>query len=424
MFLGFAFGILTLFIPPMPGWYFWVVPFFVYFGVKHQRRSLLPLACLTVAYFLHFSLSPQSDYFELFAVIAPSIAALPNPYALLSNAGLPAALLSNLAFTLLQACLLANVALIYRYGVEEGRRKKLYNAPFLVGIAGDSGSGKTTLTRLLTDIFGARDVATVEGDALHRWERGNEMWKTYTHLDPKANALHEDLEHVTRLRAGEDTFRRHYDHKTGTFTEAERLPSKRLILFEGLHSFYLTSMATLLDLKVFIMPDDTLRTHWKLLRDVGERGYSKERVLDQLAARAKDAADYIASQEPLSDVTFTLRADNVTPATVGTPIDLALYLEVRCSNAINVDSLLNELAKQPQIEAEHKFVGKSQLIRLYGSCNAETIEQLSYRLTPELYDMTFHEPGWSGGYNGLMQLFLVYYIFASVRLSSHYEQTH
>lgn len=419
MFLGFAFGILTLCIAPMPGWYYWVIPFFVYFLVKNQKTSPLLLWLLTLGYFAYFALVPKSDFISILTHTIPTLASVPNLHSVLLSYNLPAPLLTNIAFTFLQACLLVNVAWIYWRGVEESKKTKLYNMPYLLGIAGDSGSGKTTLTKLITDLFGSSEVATVEGDALHRWERGNEMWQTYTHLDPKANNLHDDLEHVLRLQSGDDTYRRHYDHHTGTFTSAERLQSKKLIVLEGLHSFYLTAMQDALDLKVFIMPEEQLRVHWKLLRDIQERGYSKERVLEQLEKRANDSAEYIASQEHYADVTFTLRNEVPLGDTIGTNTPLALYLEVRCNNAVNVDHLLSSLTTAG-LHIEHRFVQRSQILRFRGEVTAVDIKQISFIHTPELYELTLDEPTWAGGYNGVMQIFLCYYIFASLRLARHH----
>ncbi|MCX6712363.1 MAG: hypothetical protein NT041_01575 [Candidatus Vogelbacteria bacterium] len=40
MFLAFSFGIFTLLIAPMPGWYFWIIPFLVYFYVKNDDAPM------------------------------------------------------------------------------------------------------------------------------------------------------------------------------------------------------------------------------------------------------------------------------------------------------------------------------------------------------------------------------------------------
>ena len=41
MFLGFCFGIITLLVSPMQGWYYWVIPFFIYFHCKDQMIIMI-----------------------------------------------------------------------------------------------------------------------------------------------------------------------------------------------------------------------------------------------------------------------------------------------------------------------------------------------------------------------------------------------
>ena len=40
MFLAFSFGIILLFIPPMQGWYMWLIPFLIYFYSCYSYGSL------------------------------------------------------------------------------------------------------------------------------------------------------------------------------------------------------------------------------------------------------------------------------------------------------------------------------------------------------------------------------------------------
>lgn len=419
MFLGFSFGLLTLLIPPMQGWYYWVVPFLIYFYVKNERYSKTNLVLLSIAYFIYFACIPNSDYLSIFSYLSPDIAALPNLYHQFLQLGLPADLISNLTFGILQAVLLINVIWLYKRGVDASQKSKLYNMPYLIGVAGDSGSGKSTFATLLSDIFSEKNVAVVAGDAMHKWERGHAMWQTFTHLNPQANALHEDLENALHLQNGDTIYRRHYDHHTGTFTVPEKLESKKIVLFEGLHSFYLSHMQKALDLKIFIMPEEQLRIHWKLCRDMNERGYTKDNVLAQLLKRAGDSQKFINVQQQYADITISLKSKQDLSDSVGLDIPLDLYLEIKCDNTINIDRLLTTLTDK--ISIEHQFTEQSHIIRFYGDIEANSIEQASYLATPELYDILVHEPTWSNNYNGVLQLFICYYMLESLRLKTKHE---
>lgn len=414
MFLGFSFGILTLGIPPMQGWYYWIIPFLIYFYVKNSQFSKLPLGILTIAYFIHFALIPESDYLTVFAAIAPTLASLPNAYNLITQLGFDAKLVSNLALSFLQACLFMNVLWLYRRGVEESKKQKLYNMPYIIGVAGDSGSGKSTLTDLFTDLFGIKHVAIVPGDAMHKWERGHEKWSKFTHLDPRANQLHHDLEYVRQLQSGQDIYRRQYDHHTGRFSTPDKLESKSVIVFEGLHSFFLTEMQQALDLKIFIKPDEQLRTHWKVKRDMTERGYTKEKVLAQLESRAVDAKEYVDVQEKHADITFSLKSlISIPKEDIGKDISVPVYLEITCDNKVYLEPFLEALSTY--INIEHTFTDKHQIISLTGSISGSVLEHLSYQLIPDLFEIVTTKPKWSSDHRGIMQLFIAYYILNSLK---------
>ncbi len=417
MFLGFSFGLLTLLIPPMPGWYYWVIPFFIYFYVRHEQYARTHLLLLSAAYFLYFAVSADSDFLSVWERTVPSLAALPPIYEVLERNGFDADFFENLALTILQATLLINVLWLYRRGVEDSRKRKLFTMPYLIGIAGDSGSGKSTLADLLAHVLGTNHVAIVPGDAMHKWERGDERWQQFTHLNPNANLLHEDIENVQRLKTGDTVYRRHYDHRTGTFTVPEKLHSKKLVIFEGLHSLYLTYMQQALDLKIFIAPEEQLRIHWKLVRDIHHRGYTRERVLNQLAARESDSAQYIATQARNADLIISLRSETDLAPILGTDTPIETFLELTCNNTVNVERFITAL--QSWVRIEHSINERHHVLQIAGTISATQIQQISYELLPDLYDIVVQSPRWDNDYNGIMQLFIMYYVFETLRLSPH-----
>ena len=78
--------------------------------------------------------------------------------------------------------------------------------------------------------------------------------------------------------------------------------SENLIIFEGLHPFYLSRQRQLYDLKIFIKPEKDLANHWKIIRDTLKRGYTKEKVLKTLQDREQDSKDFIESQSKYADI--------------------------------------------------------------------------------------------------------------------------
>ena len=103
------------------------------------------------------------------------------------------------------------------------------------------------------------------------------------------------------LVLGKSVFYRQYDHTTGTFTEKREIKPNKIIILQGLHTFYLQYLRNYFDLKIFLAPHELIRTAWKIKRDVHERGYKLERVLENLADREHDARVHIQPQKALAD---------------------------------------------------------------------------------------------------------------------------
>lgn len=414
MFLGFSFGILTLFLPPLPGWYWWIIPFFVYFYVKQKDASILPLLLLQIFYFGYFLFAKDADVWTIFHLVSPALASALPLYAVLSQHGVNADVISNLFFSLLQGTLLLNIIWIYRKGIESAVRYKISYQPYLIGVAGDSGSGKSVLSKLLTKIFGERSTLVIAGDDMHKWERGDAHWTELTHLNPRANRLHSDLEQALELRAGNGIFRRLYDHATGKFTAPEKIHSKNIIVFQGLHSFYLERMKHLLDLKIYVHPAEELRRYWKVQRDMKERGHALEKILEQIAARTEDALQFVQNQLQHADIVIALyNTEPINNLAAEQPIPLGL--KITCNNAIDLEPLLLELTTYPTLRMKHEYHDTKQTVNLCGEIPTAAVHDMALRLTPEIWDVAKSTPEWEKEYNALIQLFIGYYIFSQMK---------
>jgi uridine kinase len=166
-------------------------------------------------------------------------------------------------------------------------------------ICGDSGSGKTTLGNLLKKFF--KNSFLLECDRYHKWERNDDNWNKYTHLNPEANFISKMEEDIFNLKIGNRVYQVDYNHSLGKFTEyQEIIPSENTIVC-GLHPLY-TKNENIYNLKIFVDTDDELKKIWKINRDVNERGYSLDKVLSQIESRKKDFNEYILPQKNKSDI--------------------------------------------------------------------------------------------------------------------------
>ncbi len=405
IFIGFSFSVLLIFIPPQPGWYFWILPFFVYFAIRENKFSFLPILILQFAFFVYFALTPDSDYFYVF-LFSESTFTLYGFFE--ENQWISPDVLASLALTFLQTCLLLNVYWIYKWGIKKNLEKKIKNKPFLVGIGGDSGVGKSTLTELLTNLFGAHNMTIIRGDDMHRWERGHDKWEEITHLSPKANHLHEDIRHLKALKDGKKVLRRFYDHGTGKFKEPSKVYPNKITVFEGLHPFYISAKRNLFDLKIFVEPEENLRLHWKISRDIVKRDYTKEKVLYQLKLREEDSTKYIRSQAPFADVKIAFYSvEDIDDIGNGKVLELALRIELETN--IDTSNLLYNLHEYQTLQIVHDYGVSNQVLDIKGTISSSDIKEEMERFIGD-YDEFTEDAVFEKDLNGFLQLFLIYCI--------------
>jgi hypothetical protein len=220
----------------------------------------------------------------------------------------------------------------------------------VIAIAGDSGSGKSTLLKVLTPLFEESNILTLETDRYHKWERGNENYQTYTHLNPYANHLEKMYEDVYDLKIGNEIYQVDYDHSSGRFTQKEKIESKNNILICGLHTLYGNKIKDIIDMKIYLDTDRELIKKWKIQRDVNERGYSMEKVLKQIEFREKDYEEYIVKQKENADIIIQFYEKNDI---------LECNLIIQNNNIIN--SALKELMK---LQYEIKYENNKLIIKL------------------------------------------------------------
>ncbi len=406
LFLAFTFLALTLMVAPMQGWYYWIIPFLVYFAVKQERVERQLLILLSMLYFAYFALAPSSDYHNAFIFNQTDYT---SPYAFLGTTKLP-----DIVFTLLQTTLTLIAFLVFKKGIHTNIQTKFLSQPYMIGIGGDSAAGKSTLTQALSCVFEPQNTNIVRGDDMHRWERGDNNWNSYTHLDPRANKLHEDLNQALSLKTGRGVKRSFYDHNTGKFTLPKFIKPNKLIIFEGLHSFYLKNQTDVYDLKIFMNPEENLRVWWKVKRDVAKRGYTPEQVLEQLKKREEDSLKYIRSQSSEVDVTVSFFSN--TPLHP-TQLDVTPELGLRLTffNHLNLDTLLEMLSKSKTLNLEKNYENNNLIVTLNGTISNDSLEQMAYQLIPELEEVGVYNAEWKNNYEGILQLVTGYLVFTRIK---------
>jgi phosphoribulokinase len=178
---------------------------------------------------------------------------------------------------------------------------------FTIGVAGDSGSGKTTFTDAIRQIFGKELVATITLDDYHLYDREERIRRDVTPLDPTANNLDGLESDIARLKSGKAVEKPVYNHTTGKFDAPIPFSPRRILILEGLHTFFTPRLRDLMDFSIFVDPEKAVKYEWKRRRDIELRGYSATEVEHEIARRERDYEVFIASQRCDADAVIRVQ---------------------------------------------------------------------------------------------------------------------
>jgi uridine kinase len=417
--LGILFSIFVMLAPPRPGYFLWSLPFLIHFVCRNGKNMFLPYLVYASTYLAYFWVGNQSDLTDAWAVVSPQMAAWQTPYQLLVQINpATASLINNLIFTIMQASLAGIILHMYLFGVRSNAIYRMRTNPVLIGVAGDSGSGKDMFTKLAASILGLNRVSVIAGDDYHRWPRGHEMWKKYTHLDVRGNDLYKQHEHAIALANSNSVYRSTYDHTTGQFTPHQVFDPNEIIIFQGLHSLSNNALRNLYDLKLFLDTEESLRHLWKVRRDFIERGHEPTKVLKSISDREPDRHKYILPQRD--------QADLIIRWIPKSPIDLDhcttepdLGLEVKAINGFNLMRIIERLSLITSLSLEYEpFVDSHwQCFSLSGSVCGETLHAIAREVIPNLEEITTN-PYFASDLQGCLQLVFISCLSDKMRWNS------
>ncbi|MFC1510645.1 uridine kinase [Candidatus Omnitrophota bacterium] len=394
-FLALVFSTFVALTFPSPAWYVWLFPFISIFFIKTQEKKpeiFKLFLALNIAYLIYIILFYLPEHADIIFIKQQLSFKLANVK------------FKNISFTILEAILLTIMYVFYKFGIKSNVYY-IKNSPTVIGIAGDSAAGKSTLLSDIKMLLG-KNVLEMEGDDDHKWERGDNNWEDFTHLNPKANFLHRQYDDIGRLKRGKSILRAEYNHSTGKFYAPQKVHPDDFIVISGLHSFYLPKMRTIIDLKIYVDTDDALRKHWKIVRDVGNRNKTKKNTLASMKKREGDAKKYIHPQYDFSDIVVRYFTDDAFD--LGNKhASFKMKLKITLGSNIPLAQIVSKLEKEIHLTWDYSQDLKNQYLIVDGPIPKESIEALARRYIVNLEDLLGKKPEWLDGYRGLVQLMIL-----------------
>jgi len=407
--IGLSFFLVVLGTPAPPGWYIWLVPFLVVHQLQSDRSSMILTAGFSLLLIaMHLVISSGAS-FPLFHVDPASV--------LLGWRVLFTPHLHSLGITMIISVGVVLIVQMLRERVARNDYFQIVQKPLSIGIAGDSGSGKDTFSQALAGIFGDHSVVHVSGDDYHVWDRFAPMWKGMTHLNPRANDLQRFNHDVLALIGGKAITCRRYDHVAGRFSLPVYVDKNDVVIASGLHALHAQQLCRRFDISVFLDIDEQLRRHWKIRRDVHERGHAYRTVQDSLERRAKDAARFIHPQKADANLVLSLRPVNAAHLDETSADTIRLKLVALIRNSTFHEKLARILIGicGLHIDVQPSEDSRDVEISIEGDVAAEDIALSAATLAPGMQEMLDTRPKWESGMSGIMQLLVLVQIEESLK---------
>ena len=401
---GMGFLLIVLMTPSSPGWFVWSVPFLALYQAISDRIAIVLVCLLSAMYVLNTLLITPLQLVngqELFLGVEF------NQLLLLEN------YTASLLYTGMVAIGLVLALRIWREAISKNDFFRLSRKPFVMGISGDSGAGKDTFADAVAGLFGEHSVVKLSGDDYHLWDRQKPMWQVMTHLNPMANDLEGFSNDLVSLTNGKRVLSRHYDHQTGRMSKPHQLKSNDIIIASGLHALYLPILRDCYSLKIYLDIDEGLRRHFKLKRDVEQRGHTIERVLNSFKKREPDSERFIRPQSKHADLVLSLQP--IHPRMLhdsDSKHHIRLKLVVETRGGFNERSIQRVLVGICGLHVDISIgkTGDEVEITIEGDVTAADLALAAQMLCPNVLEFLDTSPEWKDGMLGLMQLITLTHI--------------
>ena len=112
----------------------------------------------------------------------------------------------------------------------------------------------------------------------------------------------------------------------------------------------------IINLKIYIDTDENVRIPWKINRDIKKRGYSIEKIMEQINNRKDDFNKYILPQKSKADIIINFYTDKVFTINNFIPDEkIDVFLRIGISDIFNINNIITSL-NVSKIVHENKYM--------------------------------------------------------------------
>jgi uridine kinase len=168
--------------------------------------------------------------------------------------------------------------------------------PFVIGVCGGSASGKTTVCEILKSSLTTEEISVISCDSFYKAltpaQKEAAYACNYDFDSPSAIDFETMKAAIRKLMNWEDTEIPCYDFSTHSRTaETELVPSRNVVIVEGILIFSDKELRDLFDLRIFVDCDADIRLARRMTRDIAERGRAPKGVIDMYLRYVKPSFD-------------------------------------------------------------------------------------------------------------------------------------
>ncbi len=399
MSIGLGFFVLLLLLPPSPGWYFWILPFLVFYQLKCPSDYLFISLPFYLTYIIFYSFYSEGSV-PIF---------LENNIIYLSNFSFSSQKISSILFTILQASGLLICIRMFTFGIARNNFFSFGKKPLLVGISSINNSD-LGLSQLLSNLFGKSFCKTISQNNYFKLSNKNNLKiNTANKLDnPNIYYLNKFSRDVLSLRNNDFSYEK---NKKDSFLNIKNSREKlkcSFLFIVGKHYLYMKKLRDFINLKIYIDIDQRLLPYYENKFN----SYDIEEFDSSLKFSKKNKIEYDNKQIDASDLIFKILPLN-TKVSFKENIQLPKQrLEVIMANGYFHDSLAHNLIAlcSANITVENFDQMDKITLSIEVDITKEDIEQISKYLIPNCEDLVINSDFWESGLLGIIQIISVKHI--------------